>query len=475
MICGSPNKRAGITQHSYGSDLKIHHSHRNDKRIGSSAMVLTTNTSTNSQNGNDFTFIPSKEAKHEPNHKSVIVTAPKPTSSYDITAPTPTSSYDTLVDNIYGGGHQRWSEHNGPGYRHVDGFSSQSKNISTEDSQLSSAYDNDSQSTSSSLGAKVFSSSNNLTQPKPILKKQQEDDVKSSLDLCSSSTVLKQEQGKEQKQKQKQKKRISFPSLPLQPPTRSRSMSTKEEKFDRFSATGSMGRKRSDSFPMDRLTKRQSKYFKPATDVCAGGTNNVCNVPLTPIRCLNTNGTVVCEDGGSARPLGDVTLKEQFTGGEDVTLVFCIRRAGCGSCREHALQLSKLARMEQTNIFGILKETNVEDEALEIFHRKYFHFPLYKDGDWTLFKDLLGDQKLTVWKMFQKAPALAKRYSKKNIENIPFGGDLWTKGKRYYASWVTFSLSLSLSLSLQAHLIFAYYCMYSLTATFALFLVIGVA
>ena len=356
-------------------------------------------------------------------------------SSFDIRSPKPMSSYD--IDS----GQQRWSENNGPGYRHVDGLSTQSTHKSTEDSQLLSPYDGDSQSTlqASSLGANVVSSSNNLTQPKPILKKQQEDDVKSSMNLCSSSTALKHEQGNEQKQKQK--KRISFPSLPLQPPTRSRSMSTKQENFDRFCATESVLRKRSDSFPMDRLTKRQSKYFKRATDVSTGCTNNVCNVPLTPIRCLNTNGTVVYEDDGSSRPLGDVTLKEQFTGGEDVTLVFCIRRAGCGSCREHALQLSKLARMEQTNIFGILKEINVEDEALEIFHRKYFHFPLYKDGDWTLFKDLLGDRKLTVWKMLKKAPALAKRYSKKEIENIPFGGDLWTKGKSHYASWVT-SLSV---------------------------------
>ena len=157
---------------------------------------------------------------------------------------------------------------------------------------------------------------------------------------------------------------------------------------------------------------------------------------LTPIRCLNTNGTVICEEDvtrSKAQSLSDAVrlqLQEHFTGGEDVTVVFCIRRAGCGSCREHALQLSEMARTtENINVFGILKETNVEDDALEVFHRKYFHFPLYRDdGEWSIFKNLLGDRKLTVWRMFQKAPALARRYSRKGIENIPFGGDLWTKG-----------------------------------------------
>jgi len=53
---------------------------------------------------------------------------------------------------------------------------------------------------------------------------------------------------------------------------------------------------------------------------------------------------------------------------------------------------------------------------------------LYKDERWDLFVHACGNRKLSVWKLIAKVPQLTLRYAKKNIRNIPFGGDLFTRG-----------------------------------------------
>jgi len=112
----------------------------------------------------------------------------------------------------------------------------------------------------------------------------------------------------------------------------------------------------------------------------------------------------------------------------DVTLLFCVRRAGCGLCREHGLQLTEIAKRQQdVKIAGIIKETGVDDDALIQFYTDYFNFPLYRDDDWQVCK-ALGDRKISVWKLLACVPKLAKRYAAKGIDNVPLGGDIFTHG-----------------------------------------------
>ena len=113
----------------------------------------------------------------------------------------------------------------------------------------------------------------------------------------------------------------------------------------------------------------------------------------------------------------------------DFTAVFCIRRPGCGGCRETGLQLTQLSQEfgSEMNLFGIIKETGVDDAALTDFYTDYFSFPLYKDNDWESFR-FLGNRKISIWKLLRTAPYAQKRYNKKKIVNIPFGGDIFTQG-----------------------------------------------
>ena len=113
----------------------------------------------------------------------------------------------------------------------------------------------------------------------------------------------------------------------------------------------------------------------------------------------------------------------------EVTVVFCIRRPGCGSCRETGLQLADFAQQfgSKLNLFGIIKETGVDDKALTNFYTKFFPFPLYKDTDRKAFQ-FLGNRKISVWKLLRTAPRMLRRYHEMGIENIPFGGDIWTEG-----------------------------------------------
>ena len=123
-----------------------------------------------------------------------------------------------------------------------------------------------------------------------------------------------------------------------------------------------------------------------------------------------------------------------------LTAVFCIRRAGCGSCREQGMQLGQLteelAQGEngiKVNLFGIIKDNTgaCEQEKLDTlvseFYSDYFPYPLYQDKDWDAFK-FLGNRKLSVWKILQAAPKLAGRFSEKEIDQHPFGGDIFTQG-----------------------------------------------
>lgn len=67
-------------------------------------------------------------------------------------------------------------------------------------------------------------------------------------------------------------------------------------------------------------------------------------------------------------------------------------------CREHGQQLKELAAkgtqpLEGFGLFGLVKETGVDDEGLVDFYEK-FPFPLYRDEGLVFYKDFFGDSKL---------------------------------------------------------------------------------
>lgn len=115
------------------------------------------------------------------------------------------------------------------------------------------------------------------------------------------------------------------------------------------------------------------------------------------------------------------------------TAVFCIRRAGCGSCRDHGRQLAKVAKQvsEQTQskvrLVGIVKKTDAPEGLLEEFYKEYFPFPIYQDEEWDAFK-FLGHRKISPWQLLSTQPRLLKRYQERKVKNVPFGGDIFTQG-----------------------------------------------
>jgi hypothetical protein len=101
-----------------------------------------------------------------------------------------------------------------------------------------------------------------------------------------------------------------------------------------------------------------------------------------------------------------------------VTLVFCVRRPGCGFCREHGLQLSELAKTENLALIGVIKGDSIDNECALDFYTSYFRFPLYSDDKLTLFKHILGERTIGIIKFLKGVVgSSAKRHAKKNIAN----------------------------------------------------------
>jgi hypothetical protein len=67
-------------------------------------------------------------------------------------------------------------------------------------------------------------------------------------------------------------------------------------------------------------------------------------------------------------------------------------------CREEGQALLNLAAKNDSplngfNLFGIIKETGVDDEGLLEFHSQHYPKPLYRDEDLVFYKEFLGDRK----------------------------------------------------------------------------------
>ena len=113
----------------------------------------------------------------------------------------------------------------------------------------------------------------------------------------------------------------------------------------------------------------------------------------------------------------------------DVSVVFCVRRPGCGACRIHAQALVRMvASMDPSiSLVGIVK--HVKDvQAYRDFQHDYFgDLPIYRDPQWATFQ-ALGNRKISTLKLLKLAPRMNQTYQERQVENVPLGGDIWTQG-----------------------------------------------
>jgi len=93
-------------------------------------------------------------------------------------------------------------------------------------------------------------------------------------------------------------------------------------------------------------------------------------------------------------------------------------------CREEGRSLSYLAARDDKpldgfGLFGIVKETGVDDEGLFDFNKKYFKFPLFKDPDQNFYA-LVGNRKMGARALFGliwNGKSVGKRWKEKGIES----------------------------------------------------------
>jgi len=157
--------------------------------------------------------------------------------------------------------------------------------------------------------------------------------------------------------------------------------------------------------------------------------NLLYDIPLVPVDCAFS---VIKECPEQTKPLKKVIKeKAKANGNCKATVLFAIRRPGCGNCREHGQQLTQLdnePRFNDVAFVGAMKHGGgVDDAALLDFYQNYYRFPLFKDEDWKIYK-AMGGRQLSFWTAITSIPRLEARYKSKGIPNIPFGGDIWTQG-----------------------------------------------
>jgi len=79
-------------------------------------------------------------------------------------------------------------------------------------------------------------------------------------------------------------------------------------------------------------------------------------------------------------------------------------------------------------IFGIIKETGVDDEGLIEFHQKYFTYPLFRDQSYS-FYSALGDRKVGLsifWNPLSIVSMICDAYQRIREKNI--GGNMKGEG-----------------------------------------------
>lgn len=100
-------------------------------------------------------------------------------------------------------------------------------------------------------------------------------------------------------------------------------------------------------------------------------------------------------------------------------------------CREEGLELSNAAssgKLGGFDLFGVVKEVDVDDEGLQDFHSNFYNFPLYLDESLTIYKGL-GERKMGFFglsKLVFKGVfgSMTSRLKKKKIEGNMIGEGL---------------------------------------------------
>lgn len=107
-------------------------------------------------------------------------------------------------------------------------------------------------------------------------------------------------------------------------------------------------------------------------------------------------------------------------------------------CREHGQQLTELAASEpailsQFGMFGVVKETGVDDEGLRVFQKDHFAYPIYRDENLDFYR-AFGDKKITedisLWsllnpfKIYRSFKDMGKRMEEKGLEGNLVGEGL---------------------------------------------------
>jgi len=82
--------------------------------------------------------------------------------------------------------------------------------------------------------------------------------------------------------------------------------------------------------------------------------------------------------------------------------------------------------MEGFQMFGVVKETGVDDEGLGAFYNQYFKYPLFKDDGLVLYNDFFGKRsiKLTTWnpfKLYSGYTGMSKRMKEKKLKGNMVG------------------------------------------------------
>jgi len=123
-----------------------------------------------------------------------------------------------------------------------------------------------------------------------------------------------------------------------------------------------------------------------------------------------------------------IIQEEQRRQQTNVTVVFVIRRAGCGACREHALQLAQVDKEDsKVNLLGIVKKTKHPNHLIN-FYNDYYKKPIYLDSSWKVFKAMGGRKLVRMDSVRKHLAILSKRYKENEIKNQIGFDDNFTQG-----------------------------------------------
>lgn len=177
-------------------------------------------------------------------------------------------------------------------------------------------------------------------------------------------------------------------------------------------------------------TSAGSKDNSAAADEMEEKRKSLRNITLTPLNC--TFG-LVTEDKNTLLPVTSMIKHHCKRDKTKVAIVIALRRPGCIACRETAGLINEYYGSDRNvSLICILKEsgTSVINQAIQVLYSDYFPYPVYKDGSWGVYKQVLGNRRDSYFQLVPKLLKLKKRLkeSGKAIAGTYTGGDNLTAG-----------------------------------------------